>query len=270
MRRRLVIAALVAVPLGVLGAAAAVAWWPGSLPEPLPAPERPLLPDLAMSPLTDIAAAVADDGDQYVSFTASIGNIGEGPFILHAARADDRGDWRVSQRFREQQATTTEMATTGDLAFGGHGHDHWHVQVGASYWLTRPGSGEILRRYAKVGYCFFDQARLVKGPPDSPLAPEFGKDACDGADVLELEMGLSPGWGDPYLWTLPDQRLLVNGLEDGVYRLWADADPGNLFRELREGNNRTWVDVRLTLSVRPPRASVVRRGPAGASAWDTG
>jgi hypothetical protein len=268
--RRLLIAALVGLPLVALAAAAAVVWWPGSLPDPLPEPDDPVLPDLALSPLSDFTAGVAPDGDLSVRFTASIGNVGEGPFIVHAVRADDRGDWRVSQRFRERGAPTSEAPTPGDLSFGGHGHDHWHVQLGASYWLTRPDSSAILRRYSKVGYCFFDQARLVVRPPGSSAAPTFGKDACDGSDALELEMGLSPGFTDPYHWTLPDQRLLVNGLEDGIYRLWADADPGDWFRESDEDNNVTWVDLRLTLTISPPRVEVVRRGPAGASAWVAG
>jgi hypothetical protein len=121
-----------------------------------------------------------------------------------------------------------------------------------------------------VGYCFFDQVRLAKQPPDAPIAPTFGKDGCDGQSTLELEMGLSPGFGDPYYWTLPDQRLLVNELEDGVYRLWADADPNGWFREANDRNNLTWVDLRLTLSQRPPRVAVVRRGPAGAPPWVPG
>ena len=83
-------------------------------------------------------------------------------------------------------------------------------------------------------------------------------------------MGLSPGFADPYHWTLPDQRLLVSGLTDGVYRLWANADPNDWFRETNEQNNLTWVDLRLTLTRSPPRAEVVREGPAGASAWVSG
>jgi hypothetical protein len=268
--RRALIIALVGLPLAALIAAAAVAWWPGSLPDPLPTPDDPVLPDLALSPLTDFTAGVAADGDLSVRFTASIGNVGEGAFIVHAVRADERGSWRVSQRFRERNAPTSEVVTPGDMVFGGHGHDHWHVQVGASYWLTRPGKSEVLRRYSKVGYCFFDQSRLVDQPPDAPIAPTFGKNDCDGSESLELEMGLSPGFGDPYHWTLPDQRLLVNGLEDGVYRLWATADPGGWFREENEDNNRTWVDLRLTLSQSPPKVEVVRRGPAGAPAWVAG
>ena len=270
MRRRLTIIVLAALPVAALAIATAVTYWPASLPEPLAAPTDPILPDLAMSPLTDVKAGVAPNGDQYVWFTAAIANRGPGPFIVHAVRADSRGSWRVSQRFRERDAPTSELVTPGDMVFGGHGHDHWHVQIGASYWLTRPGKSEVLRRYSKVGYCFFDQSRLVDQPPETPIAPTFGKDDCDGRSTLELEMGLSPGFADPYHWTLPDQRLLVSGLTDGVYRLWADADPNDWFRETDEENNLTWVDLRLTLTRSPPRAEVAREGPAGASAWVTG
>jgi hypothetical protein len=241
-----------------------------ALRELLPPPTSPALPDLAMAPLMEVSASGAvDDAQQYISFTAAVANIGTGPFIVHAVRPDERGRWRVSQRFDEPDGSLSEEVTGGDLVWGGHGHDHWHVHTGASYWLTRPGSSERLRRYDKVGFCFFDQAPLVMQPPDSPSRPRFPKSGCNGQDRLEFTMGLSPGWADPYPWTLPDQRLRVDGLEDGVYRLWATADPGELFRETDEDNNLTWVDIRLTLTVTPPRAEVIRRGPAGASAWVT-
>lgn len=270
MSRRLLIALLVGVPLAVLGAGIAWTLRTPSLPEPLAPPQNPVLPDLAMSPLTAFTTGVAPDGDQYLGFTASIGNVGPGPLILHAVRADERGDWRVSQQFRELDAPTSEVVTPGDLTFGGHGHNHWHVELGASYWITRPPATEILRRYVKVGFCFFDQARLLRPPQGAAAVPAFGRRDCDGRDRLELTMGLSPGWADPYHWTLPDQRLLVSGLDDGVYRLWATADPGGWLRETNEANNRTWVDVRLTLTVTPAHAEIVRRGPAGASAWIPG
>ena len=166
-----------------------------------------------MSPLTDVTSGVSSDGNAVrLSFTAAIANVGPGPFIVHAVRGDQRGSWRVSQRFREQDAPTSEVVTPGDMVFGGHGHDHWHVQLGASYWLTRPGSSEVLRRYSKVGYCFFDQVRLRDQPADAPVASRRSQGRrATAAATLELEMGLSPGWADPYYWTLPDQRLLVTG-----------------------------------------------------------
>lgn len=270
MSRRLIVGLLVGVPLVVLVGAIAWSLRTPPLPPPLASPIAPAVPDLAMSPLTDVRAAVAPDGDRFVLFSASIGNVGTGAFIVHAVRADTRATWRVSQWFDEPDGATSETVVgEGTLVWGGHGHDHWHLQLGASYWLTRPGSSEVLRRYEKVGYCFFDQTKLVERPPDAPDEPRFPKDACSTGDTLELTMGTSPGWADPYPWALPDQRLLVNGLEDGVYRLWATADPGGWFRETDEHNNLTWVDVRLTFAVTPPRVEIVRQGPAGASAYET-
>ena len=266
MRRRVLLGFLIGIPL--IGVVAAIAWSmrAAALPEPLPAPKAPALPDLAMSPLTDIAVSEAVGSDaRYVSFTAAPANVGRGALIIHAVRADRRGGWRVSQRFDEPDGSLSETITPGDVVWGGHGHNHWHVHMGASYWLSRPGSTARIRTFDKVGFCFFDQRPLRRQPPDAAVAPRFPKTGCNGEDALEFTMGLSPGWSDPYPWALPDQRLDVTGLDDGVYRLWATADPGGWFRETNERNNLTWVDLRLTLSSSPPRLEIVDRGPAGAS-----
>jgi hypothetical protein len=239
-----------------------------ALPELLPAPVSPLLPDLAMSPLRDISGVHIEGEGDYVQFTATVSNVGVGPLIIHAVRGNRRGSWRVSQRFAEPDGSTSESVTKGDVVWGGHGHDHWHVHMGASYWLTKPWSSERLRRYDKVGFCFFDQRPLLTQPSTAPTHSQFPKTACNGESTLEFTMGLSPGWGDPYPWALPDQRLLLTGLPDGVYRLWATADPGSWFREANETNNATWMDLRVNLHSTPPRVEVVRRGPAGASMWD--
>ena len=187
--------------------------------------------------------------------------MGVGSFIVHAVRADGRGRWRVSQRFDEADGSTSESVTKGDVVWGGHGHDHWHVHLGASYWLTRPDSTEVLRSYDKVGFCFFDQRPLVDAAVDRAGAPQFPKSGVQRSpDPLEFTMGVSPGWADPYPWALPDQRLLLTGLEDGVYRLWAAADPGNWFKEANETNNATWVDIRDAAQADSACRQVVRRG----------
>ena len=125
----------------------------------------------------------------------------------------------------------------------------------------------MLRSYDKVGFCFFDQRPLLTQPSSAPARPQFPKTACNGHDTLEFTMGLSPGWADPYPWALPDQRLDLTGLDDGVYRLWATADPGGWFREANETNNATWVDLRVNLHSTPPGVEVVQRGPSGAPMW---
>jgi hypothetical protein len=259
--RALALGAAIVLPLAALGVAAAVAYWPSDLPAPLPPPREPVLPDLVMPSLSELYAGTGEEsGRDYLYFTATIANGGRGPLLVHAVRAGERGDWRVSQRFQERGGGLTESVTPGEMVWGGHGHEHWHVVLGASYALAR-ADGTILRRYEKVGYCFFDQRAFDLELPAAPTSPRFPKDTCEGEERLELDMGLSVGWSDPYQWTLPDQRLEITGLDDGTYRLLADADPSGWFRETDETNNQTWVDVRLTTSADPPRVELLRVGP---------
>lgn len=256
-RSHVLVAALVSVGLPGLVAFAFVTYWPREPPGLLDPPREPMLPDLVMPQLREFLAGEESD-TQRLFFTANIANVGAGPFVIHAARGDQRGRWRVTQRFQERDGSTSERETPAVMVFGGHGHDHWHVQWGATYELRSP-VGEVLRRYAKVGYCFFDQVPYDLSLPEAPRAARFPKNTCSGEERLELDMGLSPGWSDPYQWTLPDQRLDITGLPDGEYRLWAKADPGNWFRESNESNNVTWADLQVTTSESPPRVTVLRR-----------
>ena len=215
-----------------------------------------------MPPLADVLAASVPDADaEQLFFSASITNIGPGPFVIKAVRGDERGAWRVSQRFQERDGTQSERETPADMVWGGHGHNHWHVQIGASYRLFALPGLRLVRSYEKVGYCFFDQVRFDPNLPDAPKGQVFAKDTCDGRSTLALEMGLSPGWQDPYTWLLPDQRLDITGLLDGKYRLVAKADPNNWFRETDERNNVTWVDLALQTNAGSPRVTVEEVGP---------
>lgn len=217
-----------------------------------------------MPALADLAAAGIEGSDtQQLFFSASIANLGPGPFIVNAVRGDQRSKWRVSQRFRERDGSTTETATPADMVWGGHGHNHWHVRIGATYRLLSLPDLKIVRVLEKVGYCFFDQTMFDLDLPGAPVAGAFPKDGCDGQETRALNMGLSPGWQDPYTWTLPDQRLDITGLPDGRYRLVAMADPNNWFRETNERNNTTWVDIELRTSVSPPHVKVLSIGPHG-------
>jgi hypothetical protein len=252
---------LVAAPVGVAVGLAALHYRSDGA-EAQAAPSQPLLPDLTMPALTDIyGAARVGTGKPQIFFTASIANIGRGPFILHGVRASRRAAWKVSQAFRERDGGLSELATPATLVWGGHGHNHWHVRLGASYALYRRGAAKPVRRYAKVGYCFFDQTPFRPSLPRAPRVPVFPADTCNGRERLQVGMGISTGWSDPYSWTLPDQRIDISGLPDGRYRLVAVADPQNWFRESNERDNATWVDLRLRTSVSPPTVEVVGVGP---------
>jgi hypothetical protein len=256
------------LPLALLVPLAAIAIWVGTTyfgetaaPEvTLPAPREPAIPDLVVLPLRDIALARKDDGSREIFFTATIANIGDGPFMLHAARQSVGGDWLVAQRFLEPDGTLTERATPGDLVYGGHGHDHWHVRLGASYALVALPTDKQVRRLVKAGFCFFDQKAYRLGIPNASPRQRFGVGTCNGPGVTALDMGLSVVWSDPYTWLLPDQRVDATGLAAGDYRLIATADPDGWFREKDETNNETWVDLRITERADGiPIVEVVRR-----------
>jgi hypothetical protein len=143
------------------------------------------------------------------------------------------------ERFR------STLPEAGTMVFGGHGHDHWHLRTGASYVLERADGGRV-QSQTKAGWCFFDQAPYRLTLPGAPTEPVYSHTGCDGRAALSLQMGMSPGWGDPYFWQLEDQEVDITNVADGEYRLWAYADPDGWLRETIEANNATWADVRLT------------------------
>ena len=265
VRRRTLIGLLAVLPVLAVVAWTAIEYWPHDPPPPLPAPRDPVLPDLAMAPLADMLGAVTEGEEtprQQIFFSASIANRGPGPFIINAVRGDEHGQWRVSQRFLDTGGDLTEVATPADMTWGGHGHNHWHVRIGAAYSLESVPGGKDVRSLEKVGYCFFDQQPYDRAAMGASRLPVFSKNGCNGKSTLTLDMGLSPGWQDPYSWALPDQRLDITGLPDGRYRLVATADPNNWFREVDETNNTAWALMEITTSTSPPVVNVVAQGQA--------
>lgn len=253
------IAVLGALGVLVLVAVGVVLWLVAKpLPGLLQPPREPLLPDLATE-LAEIRGATGvQSGRDFLYFTTTIGNIGDGPLEIRADRRNRwTSTWRVTQRFDEKDGAQSESVFPGNLVWGGHGHDHWHLKFGAEYWLEARGSNRVQRRLAKAGYCFFDQVARTS----AATASVYGKDTCDGVDRTSIVMGMSTGWSDPYQWTLPDQKLDITGLPSGTYRLFATADPDGWLRETNEGNNVDWVDIEIDTASTPIRASVVGRAP---------
>jgi Lysyl oxidase len=263
-RRRwgaLLLGALLAV--GIAGGILVATRDEGKPSPEFPPPRHPVLPDLSVARLSDLTPATGDDGTRKIFFTAAIVNIGDGPFRVHARRHGGGSHWLVTQLFRERDGSTSERVTPADLVWGGHGHNHWHVRLGASYELFRLGARTPLERLRKAGFCFFDQRGFRLSIPTAPKQPQVPRTACAGRGTTDLTMGLSPGWADPYSWLLTDQQLDVTELPDGDYRLAATADPDGWFRESNEHNNRTWVDLRIRKnSAGSLRMKVLGYGPS--------
>jgi hypothetical protein len=151
----------------------------------------------------------------------------------------------VTQRVSDGLGAYVSLPTDTTLVFGGHGHDHWHIDAETSYELFAVDGGELASR-KKAGFCYFDQVRLPDAADDVPREMVFRPESCGTPRDVWIEMGMSAGWSDPYFWTLEDQDLDITGLPDGRYRIVATADPDGWFRELDETNNSTEAIIEIT------------------------
>lgn len=235
-----------------------------SEPKPLPVAKEPQLPDLVMSPIRGVFGTVGGDPlEPLLAFDASIANIGSGDFIVSAHRSWPwSDDWVVTQRIPEASGGFTERSTPIGMVYGGDQHDHWHVRAVEAHRLERIDTGEVVAQVTKLGFCFFDVAALRPDLPGAPAQARWMETACDGRASTRLTLGLSVGWEDVYPGDMREQQIPLTGIPDGLYRLHEIADPDNVFQELDETNNETWVDVQIVTPASGfPRVTVVGSGP---------
>lgn len=262
---RLAIPVTVAIALAFVGVGA---WSVGAFavddaPGPLVPRVDPLVPDLAMGPIEDIAVGTTETGNQRLRFAATIVNIGEGPFVLRAKRPWLGGeDWSVEQWIQERSSGFSLKLSGATLIYGGDGHNHWHVKQVEVHQIEAL-DGTVLGRLVKQGFCFFDTDAYRPTLAGAPKGAHWGSRGCASTLDTRVRMGLSVGWGDKYPWHLLDERIDVTGLPDGTYRIRQIADPNNQFEESNESNNETWVDIALvTLPDGLRDAKIVEAGPA--------
>jgi hypothetical protein len=207
---------------------------------------EPLLPDLVPEPPVDLRVTV-EDGTTTVRFSSTLVNVGEGDFVLRANR-DLFNEWSVEQELWYSESGGELISTEADMAWGGDGHDHWHVRRVASYRLVpldedgTPIEDGLFRIDSKIGFCFYDHTAQ---PGFDQGKAVYDVHECGDEDDEDIRMGLSPGWADIYDFTLPGQSVDITVLPDGNYRLWAEVDPKSWFTEETRDNNVTWIDFEL-------------------------
>jgi hypothetical protein len=209
---------------------------------------------------------VKDDGTVVMRFTSTLVNVGTGDFILTGSREFD--DWIVTQQIPYTIGGTEKVSTDAEMVWGGDGHEHWHVDRVAVYWLEQldengePVAGFERRYDSKVGFCFFDSHHDQEYGPNEP---GYDSSGCGDVDSRTFTMGMSPGWSDVYDFTLPGQEIDITDLPNGLYRFWARADPDGWFEEASEDNNLTWAIIGLStfdVDGGGRLASVVEAGPS--------
>ena len=70
----------------------------------------PMAPDLGMARLSDVALGRTADGRTVLRFSATVVNVGTGPFVLHAERPDSPGPFAVMQRTTFDYSFVPEQA----------------------------------------------------------------------------------------------------------------------------------------------------------------
>jgi hypothetical protein len=222
-----------------------------------------LPPDLQLERLVDFRIH-RSQGDRLLRFTTRIVNRGAGPLEVRGQRAcvslEACPTMTSSQRILRSDGTYRRNPR-GAMRYAGDGHNHWHVQRIQAYELLPLGTGGAPwpgaqpLRGAKVGFCFFDIARLYPSGR-SPTSRQYFEEGCGTRSSTEANVGLSVGWMDEYPWSFAYQWIDITGVPDGSFRVCVTADPLERFEETREGNNQVWANIRI----KEGRVSIRARG----------
>jgi hypothetical protein len=202
-----------------------------------------LYPDLKTLAPTDLrfdTATIDGSTRNVLRFSNTAWNSGAGPLELRARTVKTTAGkkTRVRQRiYDDAGGYITRLA--GDMVYH-RSHNHFHFENFASYelwtrtdydnWVASGRSqGQAQRRSTKTTFCVMD-TNIVKALPGTPSSAYY-------TECGQSFQGISVGWGDTYLYSLPDQwiDLGTSNLADGDYVLRSVVDPNN---RLYESDNR--------------------------------
>ena len=201
-----------------------------------------LLPNARMAPLENLTIEKTK-GVTLLKFGTLVVNVGDGPLEVHATRADtSTDDMTVVQRVFDSSGGYRDEVTAETTHYAGDGHDHWHLTRFLRATLEPLGKTPVASGN-KIGYCLLDSKQFDAKLAGSPATKQYT--GCGHADDTSVKMGISVGWGDWYPYNMKGQNIDITGLPLGDYRLRVLADPQLAFKETKEDDNETWVDIRL-------------------------
>lgn len=168
-------------------------------------------------------------------FSNTVWNVGEGRLELQGDPRASGGN-AIFQNIYDAVSGGSRVAqfqVSSDLIYH-PSHFHYHFSDFASYRLLQRDAAGAYRPTTldgtKTSFCIIDYARLNAS---GPTAPRYT--SCSG--TLQ---GLSVGWGDTYVASLPEQWVDLGSapLANGSYAVQSTVDPlGKLNEAGRTGNN---------------------------------
>jgi len=207
-----------------------------------------LLPDLVAQTPTHVRNLVAT-GHRTIIFTTSIGNVGDGPLILHGHTVETDAGTKTQATQEIWKRDGTSCSRLAGYFVYHPAHHHFHIEDFSGYDLRKndPFTGEIVASSNKVSFCLLDIAQLHGY--NGPLQVQ--------ADCLNQEgtQGISVGFADVYDSFLPGQSIDLDAdpahpVPAGQYYLVNTANPDGVILQKNWSleNNSSVVSV----SVPPP------------------
>jgi len=106
-----------------------------------------------------------------------------------------------------------------------HSHHHWHIRNFNVFDMTNLANSAMSETGLKQAFCLEDYHEW-----DPSAGP--AKYTCNN-------QGVSPGWEDIYIESLPCQFINMDGMGDGKYRFTATTNASHVVAESDYGNNTT-------------------------------
>jgi hypothetical protein len=203
-----------------------------------------MLPDLVATAPTNPQFDVKqlDDGQSHflLRFDADLRNIGPGPLEIRGSNPVNGVMTSTSQRiYDDGSGFRNDFSRHPVIKYeSADGHNHWHVQNAARYALWSEAGTTEVGRGAKVGFCLEDVEQFLPGTPghsyDNGDTAYCNAGMPNAPSVFE---GITYGWQDVYVASLPFQWVDLSDVAPGRYRLGEQVDPDNLFFESDKANN---------------------------------
>jgi hypothetical protein len=219
-----------------------------SLPTPTPVPGSPALPDLETTVPGRIYIEVSQAGRKLLRFSTTVRNVGEGPIALEG-KPDRTGKMIATQIIRLHGGGSKNQVVGTFVRSASH--RHWHLENFALFELWPAGGSAPpqtpARTQNKITFCLLDETPIQPPPANVADRPEFI--GCDWQ-----HQGISEGWMETYVATLPEQWVDVTGLPGGTYHLRVTLDPDSILHETDRSNN----TVTLTIAIQGNSVTVAK------------